>query len=132
MRLEDVIFVSAMTSGSGRQPVSERTLRHFTYHSYTEMDSSTMDRIFTKLCQHGLQRFNEKVRNLVPTLVSSVIKVHNVTRETLLPTPLRPHYTFNLRDVWKVFQGICSASHRYIVSEQHLGRLWYHELVRGY
>ena len=54
-----------------------------------------------------------------------------VKRE-LLPTPSKPHYTFNLRDIWKVIQGICAAQPKNIASTKSLIHLWYHENMRIY
>ena len=42
-----------------------------------------------------------------PMVECSVELYHRVCQD-LLPTPSRSHYTFNLRDVSKVFQGITS------------------------
>eukprot|EP00954_Amorphochlora_amoebiformis_P004328 337727-Amorphochlora_amoeboformis.AAC.1 len=48
----------------------------------------------------------------------------------MLPTPTKSHYTFNLRDVSKVFQGILQADvYSYRVPEQ-VTRLWVHEVCR--
>jgi dynein heavy chain, axonemal len=49
-----------------------------------------------------------------------------------LPTPSKSHYTFNLRDIWKVVQGICSANPKGISSTKSLIHLWYHENMRVY
>ena len=44
---------------------------------------------------------------MVENIVSTVVNVFNKVRVELLPTPSKSHYTFNLRDIWKVVQGIC-------------------------
>jgi hypothetical protein len=44
----------------------------------------------------------------------------------LLPTPLKPHYTFNLRDLSKLFQGL-SLLGGPVDSVAGLLRLWVHE-----
>jgi len=36
-------------------------------------------------------------------MVNSVLNIYNAVRGDLLPTPSKSHYTFNLRDISKVF-----------------------------
>ncbi len=49
---------------------------------------------------------------------------------SLLPTPAKSHYTFNLRDLAKVFQGTLMGSPKFIDSQIGMVRLWSHELKR--
>lgn len=37
-------------------------------------------------------------------LVSATLEVYGKVEREMLPTPSRPHYTFNLRDISKVVQ----------------------------
>lgn len=48
----------------------------------------------------------------------------------LLPTPAKSHYTFNLRDLSKVFQGILMAEAQKLSDLSDVLRLWYHENCR--
>lgn len=76
------------------------------------MDNITVSHIFNTVVEFFLKGFNEEVKQILPTLVSSVISIYETIRTSLLPTPKKSHYTFNLRDISKVFQGICSASYK--------------------
>ena len=42
----------------------------------------------------------------IPQLVHSTTAMYNTITTELLPTPAKSHYTFNLRDLSKVFQGM--------------------------
>lgn len=50
--------------------------------------------------------------------------------EELLPTPAKSHYTFNLRDLSKQFQGILMATPATCNNKEALARLWLHEACR--
>lgn len=76
------------------------------------------------------KRFTEPVRNAQPQIIEAVLKVYDKVREELLPTPSKSHYTFNLRDIWRVFQGLCSASSKHVMEVKDLVKLWYHENMR--
>ena len=53
---------------------------------------------------------SEDIRSLSKLLVEKVLWIYDTVRAELLPTPMKSHYTFNLRDISKVFQGICNVS----------------------
>jgi len=40
---------------------------------------------------------------MIPELVNTVLVVYYRVKNELLPTPRKSHYTFNLRDISKVF-----------------------------
>jgi dynein heavy chain len=48
----------------------------------------------------------------------------------LLPTPTKSHYTFNLRDLSKVMQGMLLATPKTVTDVDTLLRLWCHEAAR--
>lgn len=48
--------------------------------------------------------FLTAVANLSDGLVSATLEVYGKVEREMLPTPSRPHYTFNLRDISKVVQ----------------------------
>ena len=50
--------------------------------------------------------------------------------EELLPTPAKSHYTFNLRDLSKVFQGTLMIQPGNCPSKDVMVRLWIHESCR--
>lgn len=49
------------------------------------------------------------VEHLNEPLVDATIRVYSTITSQLLPTPAKSHYTFNLRDLSKVFQGMLMA-----------------------
>jgi dynein heavy chain, axonemal len=104
MRLEDVILLSAMgPPGGGRTFITNRVIRHFNVIGYTELNNQTVSHIFKTLVSHFFRRYGEQVRAMGNELVSSVMVIYNQIKTDLLPTPSKSHYTFNMRDIWKVF-----------------------------
>ena len=77
-----------------------------------------------------MRPFSETVKELTPTLVKATIFLFEQTQKTMLPTPTKAHYLFNLRDLSDVFRGVCSSSCNHTRSLSDILRLWYHECSR--
>ena len=126
--LVDIGFVCAMgPPGGGRNPVTARLMRHFNYLSFVEMSDSSKSRIFGKILDSWLP---ESFIDFKDIIVSSAIKVYGTVCNELLPTPAKSHYTFNLRDLAKVFQGMLMHQSNQIDDVNKLTKLWYHESCR--
>ncbi|KAG8128294.1 hypothetical protein E2320_015160, partial [Naja naja] len=142
-KLVDINFIGAMgPPGGGRNAVTPRLMRHFNYLSFTEMEDSSKKKIFSNILgswmagKLGEISYREpvpgcpQIANLNEPLVDATIYVYSTITSQLLPTPAKSHYTFNLRDLSKVFQGMLVADPAKIVDKLPLLRLWYHESCR--
>ena len=128
MTIQDIVFIAAMgPPGGGRSYITQRMERHFNIVTYTDLDTTSINKIFLTILTAFLCKFDPSVVNILPKIMEQTINIYyNVIKE-LLPTPAKSHYTFNLRDISKIIQGCCSA---YIKSTQEaidLVRLWIHE-----
>ena len=131
MKLEELIFLTAMgPPGGGRSSITARMTRHFNLIAYTELDKEVIRQIFDCIVKFMLKRFEDKVKDLIGDLIEQTLQVYYTVRKDLLPTPSKSHYTFNLRDISKVFQGICSVSYKQCNSPILVVRCWYHENMR--
>uniref|UniRef100_A0A8C9T0G9 Dynein axonemal heavy chain 1 n=1 Tax=Scleropages formosus TaxID=113540 RepID=A0A8C9T0G9_SCLFO len=129
--LVDINFACAMgPPGGGRNPVTQRFTRHFNFLSFTEMEDVSKKKIFSTILASWMGEHNPvpNIRPLNEPLVAATIQVYSTITSQLLPTPAKCHYTFNLRDLSKVFQGF--LCHCITQDKVQLLQLWYHESCR--
>ena len=130
--LVDIQLVAAMgPPGGGRNFVTPRLIRHFHTLGITEFEEATLKRIFSDVTDWWNRRSRnaDSVRDLAGALVDATVETYTEIQKALLPTPSKSHYTFNLRDLSKVFQGLAMA-HGAVPSVPALVRLWSHESLR--
>lgn len=127
MKLEDVVLLGAMGS---RGAITARLVRHFNILAYAELNEDIIKQIFSTIVMYSLKFFNDNVKKQIDNVIDATLIIYNTVKMELLPTPSKSHYTFNLRDIWKAFQGICSASSKFTIDSADLIRLWYHENMR--
>lgn len=131
-KLVDMQFVTAMgPPGGGRNSVTNRYLRHYNIISVTQFDTATMSTIFVGLVEWWMKNFSydASILKMGRPLVAATVDLFDLAQKELLPTPQKSHYTFNLRDVSKVFQGITRAQGN-VQDAQQMLRLWTHESLR--
>ena len=131
-RIIDLTFVASMgPPGGGRQDVTARFIRHFNMIGYVEMSDNSKAHIFGTILRNYLGRFEGDLVRLTDSIVESSIDVFSTIVKELLPTPSKSHYTFNLRDLAKIFQGMLMVTDpKQLASPVQLGRLWVHEGYR--
>uniref|UniRef100_A0A3Q3STI9 Dynein, axonemal, heavy chain 1 n=1 Tax=Mastacembelus armatus TaxID=205130 RepID=A0A3Q3STI9_9TELE len=135
-QLVDINFACAMgPPGGGRNPITQRFTRHFNFLSFTEMDDASKKKIFSTILGNWMRLLSISrpvpvIQPLNEPLVDATIRVYSTITTQLLPTPAKSHYTFNLRDLSKVFQGILMAEAVMIEDKLQLLQLWYHESCR--
>ena len=131
----DVTLVGAMgPPGGGRQVMSNRMLRHLHMLTFTDMSTPEIEMIFGTISQAFLKfTFGDELTSLSPMVVKATVGVYSAALDTLRPTPAKPHYTFNLRDVSKVMQGVLMADKRARkegTTREDIVRQWVHECSR--
>ena len=126
--IEDIIFVTAMgPPGGGRTAITDRVQRHFNIICYTLLGADSIEMIFSKIVTKFLGSFAEEPRECLGKLVTATQAVYAAVEASLRPTPSKTHYSFNLRDMSKIFQGVCAGSQRDVTTKVDLLRLWAHE-----
>jgi dynein heavy chain, axonemal len=132
--LVDALLLCAMgPPGGGRNVITQRFTRHFNVFSVPSFNEATLTTIFGRLSDWILSRgFPASLRALSGPLVSATVELYATLVDNLKPSPEKSHYTFNLRDVSKVFQGMDMAYAPRIKDELSLAQLWVHEVSRAF
>ena len=132
-KLVDIQFCAAMgPPGGGRNPVTPRMLRHFNQISICDFDDNSLRRVYTAITDWWCRRASvpkDVGLKLPGKLVEATLEIYNTIKRELLPTPMKSHYTYNMRDISKVWQGVSMIGEA-PQNQLELIRLWSHETLR--
>jgi dynein heavy chain len=95
--------------GGGRNVVTPRFIRHFMTIAINPFTDETLTKIFSTLFSVYIrgQEFTSDYLTIGNQIVQSTLQVYNAAAISLLPTPAKSHYIFNLRDFSRVILGCC-------------------------
>lgn len=68
-----------------------------------DLSKKSMTDIFTNILRGFLSEKGGNIEKLASPVVKATIEMYTTITRDLLPTPTKSHYTFNLRDISKVF-----------------------------
>ncbi|XP_056424426.1 dynein axonemal heavy chain 14 isoform X2 [Hyla sarda] len=131
--IQDTTLVAACAPpGGGRSEISPRLLKHFCMLTLPHPSVQALQHIFqvqlgSFLLRHNFLADIQKCRSL---LSSCAIAMYYRTCHSMLPTPAKCHYTFNLRDLFKVLRGLFQASEAVIITKDMAAQLFVHETTR--
>ncbi|XP_007946239.1 dynein axonemal heavy chain 9 [Orycteropus afer afer] len=130
----NVQYVSCMNPTAGSFTINPRLQRHFSVFVLSFPGADALSSIYsTILIQHlKLGNFPESLQKSIPQLINLALTFHQKIASTFLPTAIKFHYIFNLRDFANIFQGILFSSMECVKSTQDLVKLYLHESNRVY
>uniref|UniRef100_A0A7N8XCZ9 Dynein, axonemal, heavy polypeptide 9 like n=1 Tax=Mastacembelus armatus TaxID=205130 RepID=A0A7N8XCZ9_9TELE len=125
-------YITCMNPTAGSFSINPRLQRHFSVFAVHFPSADALATIFSNiLSAHFLQGgFSYGVSRI--TYAFAVICLHQKICQNFLPTAIRFHYIFNLRDLSNIFQGILFALPECIRYPTDLVHLWLHESSRVY
>ncbi|CAD8045721.1 unnamed protein product [Paramecium sonneborni] len=127
----DITFLSAMQPASGgRDQVSKRYLRYFNLLYIGGFDNQSISNILLVFVDWVFLKIqpSQDILKLRNDLVYHTIQVYDKIQLSLLPTPAKSLYIYNLRDLIKVFEGMSKVTR--INNQYNLVKLWTHECLR--
>lgn len=145
--INDMQYLGAMNHpGGGRNDIPNRIKRHFFIFNMTSPSVRSVENIYGRILTllFNPKKYSQDVIATKDILTDATITLWDLVRKKLLPTPTKFHYVFNIRELSRVFQGICNVAQatEYKViqnslnapgkmkSDHFLVSLWRHECER--
>ena len=130
--VDTTILCSAAPPGGGRSELTERFTRHFLVLNVPKPSDEVLTKIFQSIIDGFLETggFKEDLKTKSNAIVQSTIDLYSDISKSLLPIPAKSHYTFNLRDISKVFQGVLMVKPSTVNTTDKITKLWVHEASR--
>ncbi|KAM8934084.1 dynein axonemal heavy chain 11-like [Pelodytes ibericus] len=127
-------YITCMNPTAGSFSINPRLQRHFSVFAVHFPGADALTTIYSSIINTHFQNggFSYSVMKSVPTLIQAAICLHHKMTQNFLPTAIRFHYIFNLRDLTHIFQGMLLASPECIRFSGDLAHLWLHESSRVY
>ncbi|CAM9101409.1 unnamed protein product [Chrysoparadoxa australica] len=129
--IKDLSYIAAMgPPGGGRNNVDPRFIALFNVYNLTLPSDAVLKRIYSSIITRRLDNFPEPVKAAGNKITEATLALYRVIVERLPPTPSKFHYIFNLRDLSRIYEGMCLATEDKVKTESALVRLWRNECLR--
>lgn len=129
-------LVCCMNPSAGSFTIDPRLQRHFMTFSINFPSYESLVQIYnTILTQHlesPANKFCFSVQRMAPQVIDAALTLHIRMSQMFLPTAIKFHYIFNMRDLANIFTGLLFSSHDTCEDVNSLARLYIHEATRVY
>ena len=139
-KMKNLQYIGAMNHpGGGRNDIPGRLKRQF--FIFNMILPLSIESIYGPIIKHmfKVKHFSEQAYKVIDSLTGATISLWNKVKSTMLPTPAKFHYVFNMRELSRIFKGILtckketindSLKANKIKPELFLVGLWRHEAER--
>jgi len=129
--LDSTVIACAAPPSGGRANITPRFTRQFNMFCLPEASPGTLTTIFASILKGFLATgFSDSVKNKQEATIKSTIEIYTRIQVELRATPAKFHYSFNLRDVSKVVQGLCMVKPQVVPNDEVFFKLWVNESLR--
>ncbi|KAL3288579.1 hypothetical protein HHI36_003018 [Cryptolaemus montrouzieri] len=134
--IHNVQFISSMNPNAGSFTIDPRLQRHFCVFAVSFPSHECSFHIYSSILKAHFEmphlKFSTSVSKRCTSIVNTSLALHARISQTFLPTAIKFHYCFTLRDVSNVFQGLLFSTGDSVKNSTDLMRLWLHETNRVY
>ncbi|KAL3856163.1 hypothetical protein ACJMK2_010948 [Sinanodonta woodiana] len=129
--LKDMGYMAAMgKAGGGRNETDPRFVSLFSCYNMTFPSEESLFHIYNSILSGHTQSMSKDIQDCVPIITKMTMSLYSTIVKDLPPTPSKFHYIFNLRDLSRIYQGMClTTTDRFSKIEQFL-RVWRNECQR--
>ncbi|XP_069340704.1 dynein axonemal heavy chain 14 isoform X1 [Eulemur rufifrons] len=130
--IQDLSIVAACVPTGGGNEISPRLLKHFSTLVLPHPSPRAIRTIFQAHLgmYFSINNFTSDVQKSKNEIASCSLAVYHQVRQSMLPTPTKCHYVFNLRDVFKLLLGLLQADKAVVNSKEMAALLFAHEATR--
>ncbi|XP_063266171.1 dynein axonemal heavy chain 17 [Prinia subflava] len=127
-------YVACMNPTAGSFTIDSRLQRHFCVLAVCFPSRQALHTVYGTILQQHLARQNmpAALQKMQPRLVAAALALHQKVASNYLPTAIKFHYIFNLRDLSNIFQGLLFSTPECLKTPVDMVRLWLHEAERVY
>lgn len=112
-QIDELQFLGAMMHpGNGRNDIPMRLKRHFFSVNMTPPSTRSIENIYGRILEvlFNPKKYSQEVIGMKSYLIDATIAIWDAVKRRLLPTPQKFHYVFTIRELARVFQGICTVA----------------------
>ncbi|XP_042636359.1 dynein axonemal heavy chain 14 [Orycteropus afer afer] len=130
--IQDFSLVAACAPPVGRRTISPRLLKHFSILVLPHPPQSALNTIFQAHLEtyFSINNFASDVQKSKDELICCSLAIYYQVLQTMLPTPAKCQYIFNLRDLFKLLLGLLQADKAVINSKEMAALFFVHEAAR--
>jgi len=129
--VQKVLYVAAMAPpGGARAALDKRFTSLFCVFHVISPSNESLHHIFNTILSHHVRNFSDEIQHVYRTITSSTITFYNDVVAKMPPTPSKFHYLFNLRDLSRIFEGLCKSTPTKFPTLSTFIKLWRNECLR--
>lgn len=123
-------YVACMNPTAGSFNITPRMQRQFMTLAVQMPSPEIVRSVYFQILDGHLSGFDADVAKMSNKLVDATIELHRQVMNNFLPSAVKFHYQFNLREMSNMTQGLCRMMKEYHRTPLGVARLWVHEAER--